>query len=185
MKKFKLSTLFLAVSVLMVITSCKKTEVDPVAPKNSSTDDSQNTLKSAAQVYYFSRTIDLSAPGWSEFNACTGEPLKVVKGIWHLDFHMVINGNRGTLIDRSNVSDYKLIDETTGVEYTGSYVSNYSETGSVNGSGFPYEYSGHGKILLTTPGKDNNGQLLIDVHGTVNANGEWTVDSYNVRSDCQ
>ena len=127
MKKFKLSTLLLAISVLMVISSCKKTEVDPVTSKSSATDVSQNTLKSADLVEHYRETIDLSSPGWSEFNACSGGYIKITKGIWHVDMQFTVSEKKVTMIDHSNVSDYKLIDLTTGVEYTGSYVSNYSE----------------------------------------------------------
>ena len=184
MKKFNLNTMLLAISVLLVITSCKKTEVDPVAPKSSSTDGSLSTLKSAAQVYHYRYTIDLSAPGWSEYNGCSGGGVKVLKGIWHQNFQFTFNGNRGTFIDNSNTSDYKLIDLTTGVQYTGSYISTFSEAWNII-DGSSGEWTGTMKILLTTPGPNNNGELLVDYHATITPNGEMTIYFYNQRVGCQ
>ncbi len=89
-----------------------------------------------------------------------------------------------TLADHSNVSSYKLINLTTGVEYTGSYFSNTSFTGNISEEQ-PLEITGTLSILLTTPGGGNNGKLLVDYHLTINANDEVTADFYNERAGCQ
>lgn len=180
MKNFKLSTMLLTVSLLITISSCKKID-DQLA---SSTEVSQNTLKSAAMVYKYHNVIDISE-GWIEFNGCTGEWIKIVKGIYHIDFHYTINGNRVTVVDHSNTSDYNLIDEATGVEYKGSYVTNDSETYTYTGSNLSFEWSGTLKTIVTTPGQGNNGIYTVDYHATVNANGEVTVNFFNPRVGCQ
>jgi len=77
-----------------------------------------------------------------------------------------------------------LINLTTGVTYTGSYVSNDIANITFTGAP-PLTYGGTLKILLTTSGGGNNGKLLIDYHATLNANGVLTVDLYNYRSGCQ
>jgi hypothetical protein len=186
MKILKQSTLLLIGLLLLGIISCKKTDVAPANESPLITSNTSVASKPGAQIFRYQNTIDLSAPGWSEFNACTGEYIKVTKGIWHIDFEFIINGNKFNFYDHSNVSDYKLINVTTGIEYTGSYVSNDFVTG--NNSNYdrpPFETNGTLKILLTTSGGGNNGKLLYDYHFTVNANGDVTVDFSNYRAGCQ
>jgi len=69
----------------------------------------------------------------------------------------VINGDN--IYDlHSNTSNYKLINLTTGIEYTGSYVANISMSNYFN---VIYEVTTTVTVLLTTPGGGNNSILSI------------------------
>lgn len=172
----------LPISFLLIYSSCKKSEL-PETNLASDPVGTSRTAARAAQVYKYQSTVDL-AEGWNEFNACTGNLVDITSGIWHINFSYTINDNRFTFIDHSNVSKYKLKDLTTGIEYVGSYVSNYSETEDIT-TGFPIEVTNTLKILLTTPGGGNNGILFVDFHGTLTANGIEAVFFDNYRAGCQ
>jgi hypothetical protein len=190
MKSLKLNTLLLTGFFLIIAASCKKTELVAASESKQSAAAIENALatanaaSTAAQIYKDKTIIDLSDPQWREYNACTGELINIIKGIWHIDLHYMTNGNRFTLIDRSNVSGYKLINLTTGVEYTGSYISNTNFTGDITGE-YPIQLTEKTKILLTTPGNNNNGSYFADFHITINANGELTAFVDNFRGGCQ
>ena len=182
MKIFKQITLLLT-GLLVVVISCKKTE--SVTPANLlPVKKFAQANSSAAEVYQVEKNIDLSISNWVEYNACTGQNIKVVEGIWRIKFKYITNGNRFTFSAHSTVSAYKLIDETTGIEYTGSYITNESFTGNNSGE-FPVRITGTSKILLNTPGGKNNGKLIANYTFTINANGEVTADLSNFRAGCQ
>jgi hypothetical protein len=180
MKTFKLNACMLATAFLFATSSCSKSDLASPSLNRSA---ENKAAGNAAQVYRYQTTIDL-AEGWNEFNACTGNLVYITSGIWHIDFSYIDNGNRFTYVDHSNVSGYKLLDLSTGVEYVGSYVSNTSFTGPFSGD-FPIEITGTLKILLTTKGGGNNGALYMDYHGTINANGIEAVWFDNYRAGCQ
>jgi hypothetical protein len=182
MKNLRVSGSFLLTVFVFAVSSCKKAEITPP----SSTKSAESILRvsdNSAQVYRYQQIIDLSV-GWNEFNACTGNLVDITSGIWHIDFSYILNGNRFTYVDHSNVSGYKLLDLTTGIEYVGSYISNTSFTGTSTGD-FPIQITGTVKILLTTNGGGNNGTLFADYHGTINANGIESVWFDNYRAGCQ
>ena len=185
MKFSRLNSLLLTGFLLIIAASCKKAELVDTSEKEQPAAAIENASAAAhaAQVTKYKTTIDLSDPQWREYNACTGELINIIKGTWHIDLHYITNGNRFTLIDRSNVSGYKLINLTTGVEYTGSYVSNTSFTGDIT-SEYPIQLTEKTKILLTTPGNDNNGSYFADLHITINSNGELTAFFDNFRGGC-
>lgn len=183
MKNFKQSTSLLIGFLLLAATSCKKTESGAPA-ESSSKNILEHSISSAAEVYQYEKIIDLSTSNWVEYNACTGQYIKVVEGIWRIKFKYITNGNRFTFSDHSNVSAYKLIDENTGIEYTGSYITNTSFTGNNTGV-FPIRITGTSKILLNTPGGKNNGKLVANYAVTINANGEVTADFSNFSAGCQ
>jgi hypothetical protein len=200
MKNFKQSTILLIGLLSLAATSCKKEMVTSseeqgfisaaekikltASESRLLTANAEGTSTSAAQVYKYRNIIDLSDPRWSEYNACTGELINITQGIWRINFMYIINKNTFTFIDHSNVSGYKLINLTTGVKYTGSYVSNTSFTGNVTGE-YPIRITGAVKILLTTSGGGNNGFYMSDYHVTINANGEVTATFDNFRAGCQ
>jgi len=167
----------------LAITSCKKTELASQTATPLLTADANVAPTSAAQVYKYQTTIDLSDPRWREYNACTGEWINIIKGIWHIDFIVTVTKNGYSYVYHTNVSDYKLIDQTTGIEYIGSYA--YNETFFSDYTGLPAETTQTLKILLTTPGGGNNGMYVVDAHTTLSANGEITVDFINWRAGCQ
>jgi len=144
MKILKQSTLLLTCLLLFAITSCKKTEVATTTENPSITSNAQAASSSGVSPYKLHYDIDLSAPGWSEYNSCTGELIKVTKGIWHIDVleTIIVPSNRYQYAFHTNTSDYKLINETTGIEYRASYTNNFIATAAdVFVSGNPYEIS--------------------------------------------
>lgn len=180
MKKFKLSKLLLSFLVLLVITLCKIADNDLVAQQSSYADVSSNDLKSA-HTFNYQNTIDMSS-GFDGYHYCTRGILKVIKGIIHEDFNLTINGNKLNIISYLNTSDFKLIDEATGIEYTGSYVSNDQQTFNFSGSNSQWKYTSI--ILLTARGSENNIKLLED-HYIIYVNGELEVNFDRIRFDCQ
>lgn len=190
MKILKQSTLLLTGLLLFAITSCKKTDVasaneNPLLTSNTSASVASSSRVDLYKVHY---DIDLSAPGWSEYNSCTGEVIKVISGIWHIDAleTIIVPSNRYQYHFHTNVSNYKLINTTTGIEYTGSYTNNFIVTAAdVFVTGNPYEISGTLTVLLTTSGKGNNSKLIANFHITVDANGNYTILIDNYRAGCQ
>jgi hypothetical protein len=179
MNKLKLFSVIAMLTFSFI--SCEKTALN-----SSSGLQQQPATKSAtAAIVTKSMTeIDLSIPGYLEYNACNGNYITIIQGIWRIDQTIIINGTRLTIQLHSNVSNYKLVDQTTGIFYTGSYVSN--DVLNMNYIiGQPGERTATIMISLTTPGKDNNGKYLLDFHVTVNANGVITVDFTNIRSECR
>jgi hypothetical protein len=92
MKTFKQSTLLLTGLLFFVIISCKKTELAPATQQSLSTTAAQNASTSEASVQRFYANIDLSAPGWSEYNACNGNLINIIKGIWRIETFFIVNG---------------------------------------------------------------------------------------------
>jgi hypothetical protein len=112
MKTFKQSTLLLTGLLLIVVTSCKKTDVAPSAQKSVSTAVSQNA--SAAQPFNIQDNFDLT--GLLLYDECTGE-LVDLSGIAHIDIHGVYNNNKATFNSHYSLQDAKGVGETSGNNY--------------------------------------------------------------------
>ncbi len=182
MNTFKQSILASAVILLLMFISCKKAPVDFSSTQQNSAIASMQSLN-ASSVSRFDTTIDLSI-GWHEYNACNADNIDIIRGIWHIGSILTINGNTYSFQYHTNTSDYKLLDLNTGIGYTGSYTSNDIETGNYI-IGQPLEITSKVKILLTTPGKSNNGMYVADLHLILNANGVITAFVSGFRSECQ
>jgi hypothetical protein len=165
MKHFNQNILLSGI-LLLLIASCKKAEI---ASPASSAAVSQSSSTSAAYSFNTQSNIDLTQPGWYEVNSCTGEHLSINSGIWHIDIHGVINGNKVSFTKHTNVQHYKLQSAVTGLVYNGSYESTdkYDVT-FFNGL---FISTSTLSVQLTTAGGGNNSVLKVDEHITINANG--------------
>jgi hypothetical protein len=170
-----------AAMLTLLFTSCTKDSF------TNQQDRSTNTVSknaSAVTRYKGNYDIDLSDPKWSEFNSCTGELISIISGIWHIEYTDIYNGSKENFQYHTNTSKYKLLNKTTGVEYTGSYVSNDSYSFNYINS-FPFTYTSTLSVLLTTPGGGNNSILKADFHLTIDANGNETAYVDNFRAGCK
>ncbi|CAN5654890.1 hypothetical protein BH10BAC3_BH10BAC3_04480 [soil metagenome] len=176
MKKF----IAFATLIALLFSACKK---DSLLGENSGRGV---TRKAGAGVQPSKRLyqIDLTDPRWREFNSCTGELIKITEGIWHIEFTYVYVNGREVYQFHTNTSNYKLYSPTTGVEYTGSYVSNTTDAIVLDGD-FSGAYTQTLTVLLTTAGGGNNSFLKADMHFTVSASGIGTVYFDNFRAGCQ
>jgi hypothetical protein len=182
MKTFKQSTLLLMGLLLLAVTSCKKTDVTPVT-ENRFLNAEASSNKALLYQHHSDTSIDLTDPKYYEFNSCTGTKMHILKGIWHIESNHIYNGKLETIQFHTNTSNYRLVDLTTGVEYTGSYSSNdIFNIDAVNGD---IQDVVTLKILLTTPGGSNNSMLIADVHVKVDAQGNLTFYIDNMRAGCQ
>ncbi|HXL55820.1 MAG TPA: hypothetical protein VN958_06170 [Chitinophagaceae bacterium] len=181
MKTFNQSVFQLIVLLLIAATSCKKTTLHP-SEQSFSSANVQNVSSNKAVPFKFQNRIDLSNPRYIEFNSCTGEIINIKQGILQIDVNGVINGDNISYDLHSNTSNYKLINLTTGLEYTGCYVANISMNNYFNAI---YEVTTTVTILLTTPGGGNNSILKGDYHMTVDSNGNVTASVDNFRGGCR
>ena len=179
----KTTIVFFAI-IMLLLSACKKDSFisanDEPTTANVTTGASKAGFTVSKRIYQ----IDLSDPRWSEYNSCTGDLIKISKGIWHIEFTYLFNNGREIYQFHTNTANYKLYNATTGVEYTGSYVSNVTDA-IVDGPIFSGTYTSTLSVLLTTPGGGNNSLLKADFHFTVNANGIGTAYVDNFRSGCQ
>jgi hypothetical protein len=171
----------------LLISSCKKDSFTNPVQSRSTNEVAQHASLNAAAPYKEQYDIDL-ADGYLEINSCTGELIDIVTGIWHISTHAVVTSSNRVMVKfHTNTSNYKLINLTTGTEYTGSYVSDDELTFNLaNVDAFPFEETTTLKILLTTPGGGNNSTLKATYHITVDANGNFTAAWFdNWRFGCQ
>lgn len=169
--------------LLLVATSCKKTDVVP-AIKNCQANDAQMVTSSHLLYQYHSiKDIDLTDPKYYEYNSCAGDKIHILKGIWHIEVDHIYNGKLESIQFHTNTSDYRLVDLTTGIEYTGSYASN--DIFNIDATTQALQDMGTLSVLLTTPGGDNNSKLIADYHFKVDAEGNLTLYIDNMRAGCQ
>jgi hypothetical protein len=172
-----------AAMLTLFFSACNKDTLSPTGIARSTSSVSRNASQGvpvSKNVYQ----IDLSDPRWSEYNSCTGELIKIRQGIWHIEATYLFVNGREVYQFHTNTSNYKLYNATTGVEYTGSYVSNTTDAIVIDGD-FSGSYTATLSVLLTTPGGGNNSILKADLHFTVNANGILTAYVDNFRAGCQ
>ncbi|MES2647606.1 MAG: hypothetical protein V4717_12065 [Bacteroidota bacterium] len=180
MKKILASSLVL----ICLFSSCKKeTFTNEQQPLTHRT-----VTPKVVELYKEHSEIDLSED-WIEVNSCTGEILDVVEGIWHVTFHAVVTPDGRVVVKfHTNTSNYRLVNVSTGVEYTGSYVSNDQLTINLADlvDNAPFEQTVNLSVMLTTPGGGNNSTLKATYHITFNANGSPTGAWFdNWRFGCQ
>ena len=174
-----------AAILTLLLSACKKESFTNPGNERSAEGVSENaSISSGVTRYKGNYDIDLSDPKWREFNSCTGEIINIISGIWHIEYTDIYNGSKENYQFHTNTSHYKLINKTTGVEYTGSYVSNASYSFNYINY-FPFTYTSTLSVLLTTPGGGNNSILKADFHLTIDANGNETAYVDNFRAGCQ
>jgi hypothetical protein len=167
--------------VALFLASCQKSTVDPDRSSASFTTKNLAAINSA-MPFNSQQDIDISLLGLRA-STCTGEPLQVVSGTYHIDVHGTINGNKLSAIQHVNAQSFKLVGMGTGATYTGSAILNESFNASLtNGS---FVVTDTETILFTTPGAKNNSIVQIDVHETINSQGQLTAYVDNLRFGCK
>lgn len=169
------------VIAIIFLASCQKSAVNPAPEKVTPAFTSKNlSAFNAATPYNTKQDFDMSSLG-IQATSCTGEQLKVVSGIYHLDLHGVISGNNFSAVEHVNAQNFKLVGMATGTTYAGSVSYNQSFNSSFTNGKF--ETKETQSILLTTAGRKNNVMVKIDVHETINAQGVLTASIDNFRTD--
>ncbi|MGZ3778483.1 MAG: hypothetical protein ACXVI9_13300 [Mucilaginibacter sp.] len=177
------TTIICCVAIVLFVSSCQKSSVNP-SSERTQTSISSKTLSSISSASSFNnqQDIDMSLLGL-QASTCTGEPLQVVSGTYHIDVHGTINNNKLSVIQHANAQSFKLVGLGTGATYTGSANINESFNASLtNGS---YVVTETETILFTTPGAKNNSIVQIDIHETINAKGQLTAYVDNLRFGCK
>jgi len=172
----KIATCFV---IALALASCQKSAVNPDKPSLSS-----KTLSSFNSAVPFNNQIDIDiAELGLQVSTCTGEPLQVVSGTYHIDIHGVINQNKLSGTQHQNAQHFKLVGLGTGAAYSGSSTINESFDASfTNGK---YVVTQTQTLLFTTAGGKNNSEVRIDVHETISANGQFSAYVDNLRFGCK
>lgn len=177
------TSLILGALMLLVVTSCDKSTVKPASEKTPLSSFTQQNLSSNNTVSFNNQTfIDLTQ-GYYEINSCPSEILQILSGIWHIDYHGTISNNHVLIDQHTNVQSYKLVSPATGIQYTGSYTSDFHYGGTLNNGQFTFTQGISTKLM--TPGGQNNSISTFDVHETINANGVITAYIDNFKVGCQ
>ena len=177
--KTTITCCILALSLL----SCQKSAVNP-APERSLVAFKTKTLASLNSAFSFNiqQDIDIASTGL-QVTSCTGEPLQVVSGTFHLDVHGAINGNNLGITQHENARDFKLVGLSSGTVYAGS--ATLSETFNTSLVDGKFVVADTESIQLTTPGGKNNIVLQADLHETIDAHGVFTAYVNNLRFGCR
>jgi hypothetical protein len=169
--------------IALCLASCQKSAVNPSTDKPPVSFTSKN-LKSINSAVPFNsqQDIDIAQLGL-QGSTCTGELLQVVSGTYHIDIHGTINDNKLSILQHANARDFKLVGLSTGAIYTGSSTTNETfNTSLTNGKFIVTETQ---TIQFTTPGRKNNSILQINVHETINAQGQLTAYIDKLQFGCK
>lgn len=168
--------------ILLLGASCQKSSVSPTDHKPISVLNLQAAGNGATAVNS-KYDMDLAADGFVEFSACNGDALQIVSGIEKFDLHETINNNNISVDQHTNMQDFKLVDLTTGAQYSGSSTSHQNNNYSLTNGKLVLTQTE--SVLLTTPGGKNNSEIKFDVHETVDAKGSITTFIDNYRAGCK
>jgi hypothetical protein len=165
-------------ATVIFLASCQKSAVNPVSEKHMPAFTAKSL--SAASTSNDQQDFDMTTLG-IQVSGCTGEQLKVVSGIYHLDIHSVLNNNNLSVTEHVNAQNFKLVGAVTGTAYTGSV--SYEQTFNTSLTDGKLVNKETQSILVSTPGGKNNVLIKIDVHVTLNNQGTLTVYIDNFRTD--
>jgi len=165
-------------ATVIFLASCQKSAVNPVSEKHMPAFTAKSL--SAASTSNDQQDFDMTTLG-IQVSGCTGEQLKVVSGIYHLDIHSVLNNNNLSVTEHVNAQNFKLVGAVTGTAYTGSV--SYDQTFNTSLTDGKLVNKETQSILVSTPGGKNNVLIKIDVHVTLNNKGVLTVYIDNFRTD--
>lgn len=182
MKSLNLKALLPILAICFAITSCDLEEAVP-ADSVMSEEVSLNA-SSGAMVYKDKYELDFSEGYWYLYTGCTEEPLRITDGIWRTHFTIVYNNNKAMIHYHTNTSNFKLLDELTGMRYTGSWVSKTKQQYDIPDF-YPYHFKNSLSFVIATSGKGNNIMVKADFHIKVDADGNVTTYTDNYRADCQ
>lgn len=178
-----MKTTFTCCAIALFLLSCQKTSVDPSAESSTASILSKNLLSiSNASTFHSEQNIDMTLLGL-QVSTCTGEPLTIVGGIYHIDIHGTANNNKLSIIQHANAQNFKLVGMGSGAVYTGSSTINESFNASLTDGSFIVTETQ--TILFTTAGAKNNSIVQIDVHETIDAKGQLTAYVDNLRFGCK
>lgn len=183
MKSLNRIALLPVLAVCIAFTSCESNEVAPTDQLVSQ--DITRNASSGATVYRDTYQIDFGEEqGWSFASECNDEYLSITDGVWRIQSTIIQNKNKVTIEYHSNISNFKLLNETTGVSYSGSYGNRFTQHYQIP-SFYPYQFKESVQIILTTPGRGNNIAIKGNFHISVDANGNVKTYLDNFSSDCQ
>ncbi|WP_161888379.1 hypothetical protein [Pontibacter russatus] len=168
---------------LLVITSCEPVEeVTPAGPDMST----ENTLNASSRpiIYKVKEQIDFSEQEAYFFTGCNDDLLKITDGILRINYTITEHKDKVTFQYHSNTSNFRLLDETMGMAYVGSWVDNYKESFNLYNF-YPYTVKETINLVFTTPGKGNNIKIKADLRIRIDANGNIKTYIDNYRIDCQ
>jgi hypothetical protein len=179
MKTLKQSTLLLT-GLLILATSCKKTELAPSAQKSVSTAVSQNA--SAAQPFNIQDNYDLSS--LVLYDECTGENVHL-SGTAHNVIHGVYNNNNKATFDfHWNLQGVKGVGETTGNTYV--VTENYKDEESYKYENNLLTVTVMDSFKMNTAGSANNFYITFAVAYTYDfLTGTFTVKRDKFDSGCR
>jgi len=166
--------------IILCLASCQKSAVNP--ERSVSAKAKNLSSINGAVPFNDQQDIDISLLGL-QVSTCTGEPLQVVSGTYHIDIHGVINQNKLSGTQHQNVQHFKLVGLGSGDTYTGSSTINQSFDASFTDG--KYVVTQTQTLLFTTAGGKNNSEVQMDVHETINAQGQLTAYVDNLRFGCK
>ncbi|HEX3386052.1 MAG TPA: hypothetical protein VHS53_12725, partial [Mucilaginibacter sp.] len=88
--------------IALFLASCQKTAVNPAPGRSPGAFTSKNLASiNSAAPFHAQDGIDISSLGL-QVSTCTGEPLQVVSGDYHVDMHGIVNGNKLSITQHTN-----------------------------------------------------------------------------------
>ena len=179
MKSLKLPIFFL--SCCIALASCDSEEVAP-ADDIMSQELSQEA-SSGAETTHYNATLNLGEPGLTLVLSCDESILMATKGTLRIGITTVINHNRAVLHLTGNISNLVFTDVKTGERYVGAWVFNRTDH-YIMPALYPYHSINKIRIVLTTPGKENNVMFKTDLHTKLDAEGNLIVYRDNDSAEC-
>lgn len=158
------------------LTACTK-DSNAVSVSQSTADAAKATTFTSNQKLPFNSTIAVPCA-----NGGAGENVDLTGDI-HILIHTTLNGNNFTTKYHFQPQGVSGIGETTGDKYQASGVSQEEIKGSFKNGKYIDTYINNFKLVA--PGKGNNYLVHVNVHITVNANGETTANVDNLNVDCK
>ncbi|HWD90147.1 MAG TPA: hypothetical protein VG367_18595 [Mucilaginibacter sp.] len=177
-----MKTIITCGTIVLLLLSCQKSAVSPVQEHKPISSHALQKSTNGSFTINQQFDINLAGQGVIEFSSCNGDLLEVVSGVEHVDFHETVNQNHSSTGQHVNIQNLKLVSLTTGVEYTGSAVDNFSDNFDSTDRMILTESE---TIRLMTPGGKNNSVIKFDLHETVDPEGNVTGYVDNYRQGCQ
>ncbi|PRY10132.1 hypothetical protein CLV24_11549 [Pontibacter ummariensis] len=180
MKNFRLNVMVPLLALCLVLISCESEEVAPVDPVMS--EAITQDASSGAIVYKSKEVIDFGEEEWYFLTPC-GE-YRILEGVQQINFMVVENKNKLNIHFHLNNSNFRVINESTGVTYVGNNTINVTEH-ITKPTGFPYTIKESFRSVLTVPGSDNNVMLKFDYILWINADGSIKIAAETISVDCE
>ena len=181
MKNLRLKVMVPLVAFCLTLISCDSEEVAPVDSVMSEAIAQQ--ASSGAIVNKSKEVIDFGeAQDWYFSTPCG--VFRILEGVQQINFMVVENDNKITVHFHLNNSNFRVINEATGVTYVGNNTINVTEH-ITKPDAFPYSFKESFRSVLTAPGKDNNIMLKFDYILRIEADGSVKVEAEDIIVDCE